>query len=95
LQGNSNISSAVNEVSNALNHVTGQRVFFGNALNQLQSQANSLNSEKVDLATAANTISAADPATVATQLTQSQVAVSAELSAISRISQNSLFDYLK
>jgi len=95
LQSNTGISTAVNAVSAAFDHITGQRVFYGNALNQLQSQSNFLNSEKVNLGAAANTISAADVATTATQLTQSQVAMSAELSALSRISQNSLFDYLK
>jgi len=95
LQANTNIGSAVNEVKTAFDHITSQRVFYGNALDQLQSQTSFLNSEKVDLGAAANSISAADVATVATQLTQSQVAVTAELAAISRISQNSLFDYLK
>ena len=41
-------------VSDAYNHITGERVFYGNALNQLQAQKNYLNSEKVDLATAAD-----------------------------------------
>lgn len=95
LQTNTNISSAVTEVSNAYDHVTGQRVFYGNALNQLQAQQNYLNSEKVDLATAANAISATDMAATSTAFTQSQVAIQADLAVMSRISQMSLFDYLK
>lgn len=95
LQTNTNISSAVTEVSNAYDHVTGQRVFYGNALNQLQAQQNYLNSEKVDLATAANAISATDMAATSTAFTQSQVAIQADLAVMSRISQTSLFDYLK
>ncbi len=95
LQSNSGIGNAVNQVSTAFNHITSQRVFYGNALNQLQAQQNFLNSEKVDLSTAANSISAADLAATATQLTQAQVGMNAELAAISKISQNSLFDYLK
>ena len=95
LQTNTNISSAVTEVSNAYDHVTGQRVFYGNALNQLQAQQNYLNSEKVDLATAANAISATDMAATSTAFTQSQVAIQADLAVMSRISQASLFDYLK
>jgi flagellar hook-associated protein 3 FlgL len=95
LQTNTNIGPAVNEVSQAYSYITGQRVFYGNALNQLQSQQNYLNSEKVDLATAANSISATDMAAAATKFSQSQIALNAELNAISRISQVSLFDYLK
>lgn len=95
LQTNNNIGIAVTEVSNAYNHVTGQRVFYGNALNQLQAQQNYLNSEKVDLATAANSISATDMAATSTAFTQAQVAIQADLAVMSRISQTSLFDYLK
>ena len=75
--------------------MTSQRVFYGNALNQLQSQQNFLNSEKVDLGAAENSIAGADPARTATTLAQAQIAISAELAAMSRISQSSLFDYLK
>lgn len=95
LQTNNNIGSAVSEVSDAYNQITSQRVFYGNALNQLQAQQTYLNSEKVDLATAANAISATDMAATSTAFTQSQVAIQADLAAMSRISQSSLFDYLK
>jgi flagellar hook-associated protein 3 FlgL len=95
LQTNINVGQAVDEVSRAYNYITGQRVSYGNALNQLQSQQNYLSSEKVDLATEANSISATDMAAAATTFSQSQIALNAELDAISRISQVSLFDYLK
>jgi flagellar hook-associated protein 3 FlgL len=95
LQTNNNIGNAVSEVSDAYNHITSQRVFYGNALNQLQAQQNYLNSEKVDLATAADSISATDMAATSTAFTQSQVAIQADLAVMSRISQTSLFDYLK
>ncbi len=95
LQSNTNIGSAVDQIRVAFDHVTSQRVFYGNALNQLQGQQNFLNSEKVDLATAENSIAGADPAKSITALTQAQTAVSAELAAMSKISQSSLFDYLK
>jgi hypothetical protein len=54
-----------------------------------------LNSEKVDLATAANFISATDMAATSTAFSQSQIAIQADLAVMSRISQASLFDYLK
>jgi flagellar hook-associated protein 3 FlgL len=95
LQTNNSIGSAVSEVSDAYNHITGQRVFYGNALDQLQAQQNYWNSEKVNLATAADAISATDMAATSTSFTKSQVAIQADLAVMSRISQASLFDYLK
>ena len=95
LQTNSNIGNAIVAVRGAFDHVTSQRVFYGNAVNQLNAQQNYLNSEKVDLATAANSISGADMAQTAATLTQAEVALNAELAAMGKISQNNLFDYLK
>lgn len=94
LDSNTNIGDAVTEVSNAYNNVISQRVFYGNALNQLQSQQDVLNSDKLNLATAANSISATDMASATTTFSQAEIAMNAELEAISRISQTSLFDYL-
>lgn len=95
LNTNNGISAAVSEVSSAFNHITSQRVFYGNAINQLNAQQNYLNSEKVNLSTAADAIGGADMAATATTLDQAQLAVNAELSAMSRINQTSLFDFLK
>ena len=64
-------------------------------MNQLQSQQNYLNSEKVNLGTAATSISGADIAETATKLSQAELALNAELAAMSKVSQTSLFDYLK
>jgi len=49
----------------------------------------------VNLSSAATAISGADTAQTATELAQAQLAVNAELAAMSKISQTSLFDYLK
>jgi flagellin-like hook-associated protein FlgL len=95
LQANSGIGSSVTELNSAYNHITEQRVFFGNAMNQLQSQQNYLNSEKVNLSAAAISISRADIADSATKLSQAELALNAELAAMSEVSQTSLFDYLK
>ncbi len=95
LNTNAGIPAAVNEVSNAFSYVTAQRVFYGNGMNQTQSQQTYLNTEKLGLTQQANNISAADMAAVATQLTQDQVASSATLSSIGRTPATSLFDYLK
>ena len=95
LQTNSGIGNAVTAVRGAFDHVTSQRVFYGNAVNQLNAQQNYLNSEKVDLSNAANSIAGADIAKTAATLNQAEVALNAELAAMGKISQNSLFDYLK
>lgn len=95
LQNNSGIGSAVTELNNAFDQVTSQRVFYGNSINQLQDQQNYLNSETVDLSTAADSISGADLPQVAASLNQAEVASNAELDAISQLTRTSLFDYLR
>jgi flagellar hook-associated protein 3 FlgL len=95
LGNNSGISSAVNELNDAFNQATTQRVFYGNAINQLQDQQNYLNSEQVQLSTTASSISGADIAKTAATLNQAEVGMNAELDAMSQISRTSLFDYLR
>ena len=96
LQNNSGIATAVTEVNNAANWISDQRVFYGNAMNQTNSQSTYLNSEKTGLAQQEDDVSGADVATVATQFSADQTAASAALEAIGRVSQmGSLFDYLR
>lgn len=95
LQNNAGIGTAVNEVSNALSYVTAQQTFYGNALNQTQAQQTYLSTEQVNLSQQQNAVSAADVATVASQVSSDQTAVDATLSAIGKMPQDSLFDYLK
>ena len=95
LQNNSGIGTAVNEVGNALNYVTAQQTFYGNALNQTQAQQTYLSTEQVNLSQQQNAVSAADVATVASQVSSDQTAVDATLSAIGKMPQDSLFDYLR
>jgi len=95
LQTNSGISDATAEVSTAFTYVTRQRVFYGNALNQTQSQQTFLSTEKLNLSQEQNAVSAADIAAVATQITSGQTAMNATLAAIGKMPQISLFDYLK
>jgi flagellar hook-associated protein 3 FlgL len=92
---NSGISTAVTEVTNALHSVTGQRVFYGNGLNQIDAQQTFLNTETLNLSAEQNSVGAADIASVASQLVNDQTARTAALDAIGRLPQNSLFDYLK
>lgn len=94
LQSNSSIDTAVISVRKAFDYITGQRVFYGNAMNQLQAQQTYLNGEKLQLSQQEDTVAGADMASVASQLVNAQNARSAALAAASKLSQGSLFDYL-
>ena len=95
LNTNSGIGEAVTEVSNSYSYLSAQRVFYGNAMNQLQTQQTSLGTEKVNLSQQVNAVSGADMAAVSTNLANDQTAMTATLTAMGRIPQGSLFDYLK
>ena len=95
VQNNTAIGGAVNEVDNALNYVSNQRVFYGNALNQTQSQQTYLNTQSLSLSQQLNTVGGANIPAVASQLVNDQTAQTATLEAIGKTPQNSLFDYLK
>jgi flagellar hook-associated protein 3 FlgL len=94
LQNNSGVDTAVGELNKAFNSVTSQRVLYGNALNQLDSQETYLNSQKIQLAQQENSVAAADPAAVTSQLINASYAREATLAAVGKSSQMSLFDYL-
>ncbi len=95
LNTNSGIGNAVNEVSSAYSYVNAQSTFYGNALNQAQTQQTFLSTEQVDLSQQQNAVSAADLPSVASQIASDQTAISATLEAIGKMPQNSLFDYLR
>jgi flagellar hook-associated protein 3 FlgL len=95
LQTSTGIGAAVTELGAAFTHVTGQRVFYGNALNQTQSQQTYLNTQSLGLSQQLGSVAGADIASVASQLVNDQTARTATLDAIARTPQNSLFDFLK
>ncbi len=95
LQSNTGIADAVSSLSAASSYLSAQRVFYGSAMNQAQSQTTYLNTAKLQISQQQNTLGAADLATTATNLAQSQIDTQATLAAISKFSQNNLFDYLK
>jgi flagellar hook-associated protein 3 FlgL len=94
LQNNSNIGAAVNEVNDAYNYISEQRVFYGNGMNQITDQQKNLNTESVSLSAQENTIAGADMATVVSNLVTSQTARQATLEAIGQTSQLNLFNFL-
>lgn len=84
LQSGNNIGAAVTEVQNALTTLGTQRVFYGNALNQISSSENFLNQDKLNLTTQENSLIAVDPAKAASDLVQAQTDNQAILSATGR-----------
>jgi len=94
LNNNSGIDTAVGEVTSAFNSVTAQRTFYGNAINQTQTQQNELSTESLNLTQQQNAVAGADMATIASQVASDQTAMNATLAAIGKMPQNSLFDYL-
>jgi flagellar hook-associated protein 3 FlgL len=89
------IGSAISQVRAAFDNVTAQRVFYGNALNQLDSQDTNLNNVKLQLSNEEDQIGGADLAATSSALVNAETARNATLAATGRISQNSLFDYLR
>jgi flagellar hook-associated protein 3 FlgL len=90
-----NIGTATTQVSSALNYLSQQRVFYGSAINQLNSNQTDLQNEQVSLQSEQNTLVGANLATAATDLSQAQNAQSATLAALAQILPQSLLDYLK
>jgi len=95
LQTNTGIDTAVSAVGAASSYISAQRVFYGNAENQATSQTTYLNTAKLQISQQQNTLGGADLAQAATELTQAGIDTQATLAAISKLSQNNLFDYLK
>ncbi|MGA3349522.1 MAG: flagellar hook-associated protein FlgL [Candidatus Sulfotelmatobacter sp.] len=89
------IGTAVNEVDTAMNYVDAQRVFYGNALNQLNGQQNYLSTETTQLAQQQNTVGGADLTVVISNLTTSQTSLQATLQAIADTANTNLFEYLR
>lgn len=95
LSGN-NIGAAVGQVQAALSQVSTQRVFYGNALNQINLSDSFLSQDKISLSTQENSLVGADPAKAASDLAQAQIANQATLSATGRIlSLPTLLDFIK
>jgi flagellar hook-associated protein 3 FlgL len=95
LQTGTGIAAAVGELNTASDYVDTQRVFYGNAENQLTSQQTYLNSDTTQLAQQQNTLGAADLPTVITNLTSEETARQATLQAVAATTQTNLFNFLK
>jgi flagellar hook-associated protein 3 FlgL len=96
LQTNTGLPAANASLDQAFSQLNTQRVFYGNALQQMQSSQTFLNSDKIQLASTENSLVGADMATSITNLEQASTATNAILSATNQIlSTLNLLDYLK
>lgn len=88
------IGTATAAVSSALNYVSQQRVIYGNAESQLNSQETYLQSETVNLSAQATALVGVDMAKAATTLSQAETANNATLAAASKVVPYTLLNYL-
>lgn len=95
LQSGTNIDTAVSEVSSAYDHINAQRAFYGNTINQLNSQQTYLNSETTQLAAQQNAIGGADLSKVISDLESAETSRQATLEAVAQTQQTNLFSYIK
>jgi flagellin-like hook-associated protein FlgL len=84
----------VNELSSVSQAVDSQSVFYGNALNELNTQQTYLSSESTQLAQQQNTEGGADLPAAITNLTTAQTSLQATLEAIADTAHTDLFQYL-
>lgn len=90
----SDIATATAEVSNAIQHVSEQRVLYAGVTNQIQAQETYLSQEKVSLTAQQQQLTGVDMATAIEQLTQAQTAHTAMLAAAGKVLSTSLLNYL-
>lgn len=95
LDSGTGIDTAVTSVGDAYMELGRQRVFYGNAMNQLDAQQTDMNSLLTQLKLQQNTVGGADLPSVIGDLATAQTTHEATLGAISKVGQTNLFDYLK
>jgi len=95
VQTNTGIAPAITTLRDSFDYISTQRVFFGNTLNQAEAQTTNLGNTKLQLSQQENTLASADIEAAASRLVNSQASTNATLAAIGKISQLSLFDFLK
>jgi flagellar hook-associated protein 3 FlgL len=88
------IETATSAVTSALNYVSQQQEFYGNADAQLSSQTTFLQQETVSLTSQQNTLSGVNLAQAATNLAQAETDNSAALEAAAKVIPNTLLNYL-
>jgi flagellar hook-associated protein 3 FlgL len=95
LNSGAGIAAANTEVQNAFNQINNQRVFYGNALNQVQSAESFLSTDTVNLSEQQTSLVGANLTQAASQLSQDQVDEQAAISASAQVlNMSTLLDYL-
>lgn len=89
------VSSATSAVRTAFDCVTGQRVFYGNAIAQMESEENQLAENKLELARQENRIAGIDEVEAISRFVNAQAAHEATLEAAGKVSRLSLLDYIR
>jgi flagellar hook-associated protein 3 FlgL len=90
----SDIATATDAVSWALSYVSQQRIVYGNAETQLNSQETNLQQETVNLSAQATSLIGVNMATAAVTLSQDETANNAALAAAAKVVPNTLLNYL-
>jgi flagellar hook-associated protein 3 FlgL len=88
------IATDIASVQSDFNNVVAQRTFYGNTLQQLNSDSTNLSQENVTLQQFQSSLISADPAQAATELSQAQATLQASIQAAAEVSQESLLNYL-
>jgi flagellar hook-associated protein 3 FlgL len=89
-----NIQTATTAVDSALNFVSQQQVFYGNAETQLNSQETFLQQDKVTLSSQASNLVGVNESVAATNLSEAETDNSAALAAVAKVLPNTLLNYL-
>ncbi|HXW90279.1 MAG TPA: flagellar hook-associated protein FlgL [Terriglobales bacterium] len=87
--------TATSQLGNALNYLSSQRVFYGDVLDQLNSNQSYLQQEQVNLQSDQNTIDGVNMAQAATNLSQAETTQNAVLAALAKVIPDNLLEYLQ
>ncbi len=95
LRTDTNVAAAVDQIGVAFRHLNAERAFYGTTLASLNNSEAFLDREKIQLRQRENDLVADDFAASASEFTSAETARNAILAVGSRISQLSLFDFLR
>jgi flagellar hook-associated protein 3 FlgL len=91
----STASTDIGVLTAAMQNVSQQRVVLGSSLSRLESASTYAQTDATGRTAAVSTLVAADPATIATQLSSAETQSQALMSVISTVEKQSLFDYIQ
>jgi flagellar hook-associated protein 3 FlgL len=91
----STANSDIGALTTALHNVSQQRGALDSSLSRLESACTYAQTDATNCIAAASALVAADPATIATQLSSAEIQNQALMSVISTVEKQSLFDYMQ